>query len=276
MERLFHRDVVLAEQLGVNEHPKKKFHVCPYCQTPLANAYDNFTLFGHDRSLDYGFCLRCGWWDVIYREDDVNGDAEEDSYYHCTLKNLDIPESIEFALSTAINELAQQPERIYDIAPRRLEEIIAHLFRNTLNCSVELTKTTRDGGKDIVCIDSNFGKFVVEIKRYRRSRKIGVAYIRHLLGVMLIEGYEYGVFVTTSDFTKDALKAQAQLSRMGKWRIDLRDFDDIKNWLNLSYRQYFDPVILNASLSKVLGYIVAPGVQFPRKFITVDGATIEL
>lgn len=224
-------------------------------------------------SFDVDFCARCGWWDLVYREDDMNGNPEEDSYYHSLIDELP-PHRVERLNEAALrNELALYSDRIYSLPPRRVEALIAGIFKNVLDCEVELTAATRDGGKDLVCFSSAIGKFLVEIKRYAPEHKVAVELVRQLLGVMYLDQVNCAMLVTTSDFTAPARAAAAEVTRRGELVLELKDMANIRDWLQLAFRQYFDLAILDAAIQRIA---YADGGRFPRSFKLSDGQPLNL
>ena len=128
-----------------------------------------------------------------------------------------------------IRYLAVHPEKLYEVDPRKFEEIVADIFRDR-GFDVNLTPRTRDGGRDIQAIHhSSLGAFLylIECKRYSSSRKVGVELVRALYGVKQREHAAAGVLVTTSSFTKDALDFANPL----KYELSLRDFQSLQSWL---------------------------------------------
>lgn len=128
-----------------------------------------------------------------------------------------------------LTHLAQQPELLRKINPRRFEEIVAELFRKR-GFEVELTPGTRDGGRDLFALQSDaFGKslYLVECKRYSASRRVGVEIIRGLYGIVQADRATKGIIVTTSSYTKDALAFATPL----QYQLTLRDFEALKEWL---------------------------------------------
>lgn len=95
---------------------------------------------------------------------------------------------------------------------------------------VQLTNQTRDGGKDIIAsIDSELGTLLilVEAKKYRPDRPIGVELVRNLYGVICDTQANSGVLVTTSYFTKDA----QEFRNRHNYQLQLRDFKDLTRWI---------------------------------------------
>lgn len=123
----------------------------------------------------------------------------------------------------------KNPEKLYDLNPRKFEELIASILKD-LGFDVELTKATRDGGRDIIAsIRTKISTFLtyVECKRYSPDNKIDVGLIREVIGVHSIHKPAKSIIVTTSFFTKDAIKEAKTFEN----QLDLKDFNDIKLWL---------------------------------------------
>lgn len=127
------------------------------------------------------------------------------------------------------NYFKKFPEKLYDLNPRKFEELIASIFKD-LGFEVELTKATRDGGRDIIAsIRTKITSILtyIECKRYKANSKIGVGLIREVIGVHSINKPAKSIIVTTSFFTKDAIKEAKSFEN----QLDLKDFNDIKLWL---------------------------------------------
>lgn len=121
------------------------------------------------------------------------------------------------------------PEKLYDLNPRKFEELIASILKD-LGFDIELTKATRDGGRDIIAhIKNEVTNFLayVECKRYSPNNKIDVGIIRQVQGVHYTRQPSKSIIVTTSFFTKDAIEEAKLIEN----QLDLKDFYDIQNWL---------------------------------------------
>ena len=132
-----------------------------------------------------------------------------------------------------IRYLAKHPELLYELQPRRFEELVAELLHSQ-GFEPTLTPRTRDGGRDILAARSDaLGSllYLVECKRYAPKNKVGVEVVRAIHGVTQAERATKGVIVTTSSFTKDAIAFASPL----KFGIGLHDFEALKSWLD-SYR----------------------------------------
>jgi len=129
-----------------------------------------------------------------------------------------------------IKYLAMHPNAIYEIQPRRFELLVAELLTD-MGYEVELTPETHDGGRDILAVmNLPLGKILtlVECKRYRPDRKVGIDIVRQFLWVLDREDRaSCGVIATSSYFSAEAAATQDE----HKWRLALRDFESLREWL---------------------------------------------
>ena len=149
--------------------------------------------------------------------------ASSEQYGRITTQLLVVSEA-------ALRELSNNPKRFFDLSPREFEVVIAETLTR-LGCIVELTASSRDGGKDIYAIrQDHLGSFlfIVECKRYAPTNKVGVGVIRALYGVVQAERATAGIVAATSFFTHDAREFQRRISA----QMALKDYCDIQDWLD--------------------------------------------
>lgn len=110
--------------------------------------------------------------------------------------------------SAPIDDLLSQLQAIH---PIRFERLILDLLTkmgygagNLANS--HMTKTTGDGGIDGIINEDALGLDAVYIqaKRYAPDSRVGRPALQAFVGSLTGEGATKGVFVTTSDFSKDA------------------------------------------------------------------------
>lgn len=151
-------------------------------------------------------------------------------------KNTAHRQSAIIALSPINDEvlkyLSENPETLYQLEDRDFEVVMAEIY-NKLGYKVELTKATRDGGKDIIIRKPEIlGDFIyyVECKKYSTNKHVGVGIIRNLNSVIDMDRVNGGIIATTSYFTRPAkdLIVDKNLS----FQIKLHDYDMIKKLLN--------------------------------------------
>jgi|GEM_PF-6965987 len=107
--------------------------------------------------------------------------------------------------------LAENPTAIYHLSPREFEELVAELFKRE-GYEVELTKQSRDGGKDIIAqrrTIAGFELLTIECKRYAKGNKVGIDVIQRSNGVRDEMQATKGVIATTSFFTQPAQDSAA-------------------------------------------------------------------
>jgi HJR/Mrr/RecB family endonuclease len=125
--------------------------------------------------------------------------------------------------------LSRHPERLYDLSPRRFEELVADILQD-MGLDVQLTKATRDGGVDIYAyFRHEVSSFImlVECKRWAPDNPVGIDIIQRLYGVQQTQQANKSLIVTTSYFTGPAKREAALHNDL----IDLKDYDSLKQWL---------------------------------------------
>jgi len=125
--------------------------------------------------------------------------------------------------------LAEDPQLLHKLDPRKFEEVVAELYRKR-GFDVELTKQTRDGGVDIYARSRDPHLpllFLVECKRHNPSRPVAVEVVRSLFGVVTHQDASMGVVATNSSFTRDAREwIKPHINRMA-----LHDYEVLASWL---------------------------------------------
>lgn len=173
--------------------------------------------------IDYDFL-------TLLEDDDETDNIEIDS----EKSSIIITETIR--VKEIISEIYYNNLKLFSIHPREFEKIIAELLYNQ-GFKVELTKQTRDNGYDILALKYINGfspiKYLVECKRYAEDRKIGVEIIRSFKEVLQTENANKGIIVTTSYFTKDAIKKQAETPLL----LDYKNKDEVLEWVNSYFTQ---------------------------------------
>lgn len=134
------------------------------------------------------------------------------------------------AISEAlIKRLADNADLMYELRPRQLEELMAELYARE-GFEVELTQQTHDGGVDLYLVrHTPFGRLltIVDTKRNRRDRTVGVGVVRQLYGVVEAKRASAGVVATTSFFSPEAHRFQQSVP----FRLGLQDYFDLQTML---------------------------------------------
>jgi restriction system protein len=128
-----------------------------------------------------------------------------------------------------IARLVARPELMYALRPRQFEELLAGIFARQ-GFDVELTQQTRDGGIDLYVVHHTpAGRLLtlVDAKRNRADRPVGVGIVRQLYGVVEARKASAGLIATTSFFSPEARALQAEIP----FRLELRDYFDLQTML---------------------------------------------
>lgn len=140
-----------------------------------------------------------------------------------------ITSDIRVVNKSILDKIRLRPEDMHQLHPRQFEEMVAELMEKR-GYSVDLTKATRDGGKDlIVAHQADIGNFIyyVECKRYSPSNPVGVNLVRELAGTISVDRVTAGIMVTSSYFSPDAIEFSEKI----KNQMSLIDFIKLKEWL---------------------------------------------
>lgn len=128
--------------------------------------------------------------------------------------------------------LSENPEALHQLTSRKFEEVMAEIYCR-LGYKVELTKATRDGGKDLIIRKPEIlGDFIyyVECKQYSADKPVGVGIIRNLVGMINTDRVNGGILATTSYFTPDARRFV--IDNKYDYQIQMHDYIKIRDMLN--------------------------------------------
>ena len=131
---------------------------------------------------------------------------------------------VSFVDRALIERLRKHPDDLRTINRRVFEELVAELF-NGFGYEVELTKRTRDGGKDVIAIRRKEveTRFLVECKRPDPGNPVGVSTVRELYGVKADDGASKAILATTTYLTPDA----KLFIERHRWELEAREYDAI-------------------------------------------------
>lgn len=141
------------------------------------------------------------------------------------------PRILERANRELMQWLRSRPEHVDRVHHRTFESIVAEVLRDR-GYITELTKQTRDGGYDVMCMRSEDCGFtialLVECKLFDLRRSVGLPMVDRLMGVVSREGATGGIVVTNSRFTKSAWHRWEH--RVGR-DLELVDRAELLEWL---------------------------------------------
>ncbi len=193
------------------------------------------------------YCQYCGWWTTSTSYIDVlggrAGPLEVARVMSFDISSLDVP------VEALTMHLARNTEDLYYVHPRVFEDVVLRLLNEHLSCDLAMSQTSRDGGYDLFGLDADRQRILVQVKRYKSTRKIGVSVIREFAGVLLREDVRQGIVVTTTRFTRPARQEAAQYvaeSNPHRIFLELKDIEALCSWLDV-VRDRGDPSLQHKS-----------------------------
>lgn len=161
------------------------------------------------------------WKEYFYKKGAITTDKGQ--------LNLAIP-----LLIDRFNQARSSLKEITTSDSRLFEELVAEIFSG-FGYNIELTKKTRDGGKDIIALKKKNGtddeRVLIECKL--RKDTVSVDVVRSLIGVAFTEKIQpTGIIVATLS----TFSGEAEDLELGSWvptklELDLKDYEDILAWV---------------------------------------------
>ncbi len=162
-------------------------------------------------------CACCGWWSVYRviqgKYPRTAGYIESYSGSIGCLKELDL-QDISSPLSEVRQYLLARKESIYSAHPQLFEDVVCSVFRD-FGWKARVTAYSGDDGIDVILDGPSQETIGVQVKRYRKDRRIEAEQIRSLAGALVLNGHTRGVFVTTSGFTAGARTTARRYAAIG-------------------------------------------------------------
>jgi restriction system protein len=132
-----------------------------------------------------------------------------------------------------IKQLERDPNFLYQIPPRKLEELIAGAYERAGFSDVILTPRSGDLGRDIIATKPGFYsiRIIDQIKAYSPGRRVSADEVRALLGVLLADqNASKGLVTTTAEFAP-RIDEDKLLKPFMPYRLDLKNGEQLKQWL---------------------------------------------
>jgi restriction system protein len=114
-----------------------------------------------------------------------------------------------------IEIVLKNPDALEELEWRDIERMVAELFRG-LGFEVELTASSKDGGKDIILEFRKKGmhhSYIVEIKHWRSNQKVKKPAIVHFVKIIAKEKRTGGLFLSTYGFAENAIESLTIVER---------------------------------------------------------------
>jgi hypothetical protein len=231
---------------------------CIYCRNPLLRLPSASFESGVKRLfVQLSICKLCGWW-TVYRVHQneyprTAGIAEGYSGSVGCLKQLDLND-ISIPLEEMRNYMCAKEDSIFDVHPRMLEDIVCSIFKD-LGWNARATAYSGDGGIDVI-LDGRDGNTVgVQVKRYKKERRIEAEQIRSLAGALMQGGHTKGIFIATSNYRTGAKRTAQELTAIGV-PIELIDAERFLRMLGIAQQNAFE-----FNQDKAISYVLSNGAH---------------
>ena len=142
-------------------------------------------------------------------------------------------ESVSIAWFEIARQVERDPNFLFQIHWRNLEELIAGAYERDGWPDVVLTSRSADGGRDVIATKPGIGsiRIIDSVKAYKSGHRVTAEETFALLGVL--EGDQNvskGIVTTTSEFAPGIFK-DPRLQRLIPYRLELRDGNVLSRWL---------------------------------------------
>jgi restriction system protein len=145
-------------------------------------------------------------------------------------------QGIAVAWEEIIRWLAQDPDFLFKIGWRKLEELIAGAYKRE-GWSVILTPRSGDKGRDIIAsrIDVGSIRFYDQVKAHKPGRIVKATDVRAMLGVLDRDhNISKAIVTTTSQFAPGVFD---ELKSFMPYRLELKGRAQLLEWLQQIHRQ---------------------------------------
>lgn len=231
---------------------------CIYCRSPLLRLHSaSFTKEEKRLFVQPSICTHCGWWSVyrVHQNDHPRtaGLAEGYSGSVGCLMQLDLTD-ISLPLDEVRKYLCAKGDSIFALHPRKLEDIVCSVF-NHLGWKARATAYSGDKGVDVI-LDGRDGSTIgVQVKRYKKQRRIEAEQIRSLAGALMQGRHTKGIFVATSNYRSGAKRTAEDLTAIGL-PIELINAEEFLKMLGIAQHNSFE-----FKQDKITSYVLSKGVH---------------
>jgi len=131
-----------------------------------------------------------------------------------------------------IRQIERDPDFMFKVPWRKLEEIIAGAFNRYGYPDVILTPRSGDGGRDIIATRPGVGSLRIwgQSKAYAPDNLVTAEEVRAMLGILSGENVSKGMVMTTSDFAP-RLHEDEHIRKFLPYRLELMNGQRLFDWL---------------------------------------------
>jgi restriction system protein len=164
--------------------------------------------------------------------------------YQAIVRTFDVSEKL-LPLDTLLTHLRKKTSILYDIHPRKMEEVVRYVFSSYYSCDVIHCGKSHDNGIDLIMIDSDEPTLIQVKRRQSPDHVESVSVIREFLGALLVNRSRKGIFVSTADhYSKETFKTiDTILGEDVVTKFDLIDYNRFTEMLSVIKNEKKEPWI---------------------------------
>ena len=220
---------------------------CIFCNTLLKDISPSETNRKYQWDLERELlrvCTCCGWWQFKSSLWNLAINQQSKSLYRefgaiGTLKEFDLTD-ISIPIKEIRSYLLAKYEKRFSLNPKLFEETVGSVFED-LGYETIVTSFQNDGGIDVILKRSDSHEVGVQVKRYKNT--IEVSQIREFTGTLFLNGFNKGIYITTSSFQSGTHDVVTKANAKGI-AIELIDaprfFDALKLSQTHAYQSFTD------------------------------------
>lgn len=149
-----------------------------------------------------------------------NNITKQTLFTNSTVNELTPSETIDISFEKIKNKIYNDIlDTIISKTPREFEKLVVALLQKMgyggeIQNSGEVTQYSNDNGIDGIIKEDvlGFGRIYIQAKRYKREIKIGREDLNKFVGALAVAQSNKGVFITTSNFNKNAIEYASKLN----------------------------------------------------------------
>jgi restriction system protein len=130
-----------------------------------------------------------------------------------------------------LREISRDPNFLFRVPWRKLEELIAGAYKREGWPEVVLTPRSGDKGRDVIATKPGIGsiRLIDQVKAYAPDHKVPASDVRELVGVMALDqNVSKGIVTTTSTF---APGVEDEVKALLPYRLELKNGKVLHEWL---------------------------------------------
>lgn len=149
------------------------------------------------------------------------------------VKEGQLVEGVSIAWFEIIRMISRDPEEIYNIDPRKFEELIAGAYERAGYDEVILTPRSGDLGRDVIATKTGIGSIRIldQIKRNRITHLVTADDVRAMAGVIYMDHNVSKGVITTSGVFAPNLEKDEYIQKLLPYRLELRPRAVLIRWL---------------------------------------------